>query len=141
MRNFIRHPSSIPVDFHLEELVTEGGEHLKDVSFGGLSFSSKLELSVGDIIRIKIPVIMPVFQAMGRVSWCHPEGSGFDIGIEFLNKDDMFSARMVEQVCHIEQYKQEALLTEGRKLSSEDAALEWIKKYAPHFPLPDENPD
>ena len=79
---------------------------------------------------------MPVFQAMGRVSWCRPEGNGFEIGIEFLNKDDMFSARMVEQVCHIEEYKQEVLLKEGRNLSSEEAALEWIKKYAKDFPFP-----
>ena len=46
----------------------------------------------------------------------------------------MFRARMVEQVCHIEQYRHEILKNEGRKLSSEAAALEWIQKYAPLFP-------
>ncbi|MCK4587679.1 MAG: PilZ domain-containing protein, partial [Gammaproteobacteria bacterium] len=57
MRNFFRHPSAIPIDFHLEELVTEGNEHLKNVSFGGLSFSSKRKLTTGAIISIKIPLI------------------------------------------------------------------------------------
>ena len=46
----------------------------------------------------------------------------------------MFRARMVEQVCHIEQYKHQVLKKEGRKLSGEEAALEWIQKYAPQFP-------
>lgn len=134
MRNFIRHPSAIPIDFHLEELVTEGSEHLKNVSFGGLSFISKYELATGAIISIKIPLIQPVFEAAGRVSWCRPESSQFEIGLEFLDKDDMFRARMVEQICHIEEYKHEVLKKEGRKLSSEAAALEWIQKYAPQFP-------
>ena len=134
MRNFIRHPSAIPIDFHLEELVTEGSEHLKNVSFGGLSFSSKYELAAGVIILIKIPLTQPVFEAVGRVSWCRPENNQFEIGVEFLDKNDMFRARMVEQICHIEQYKQEVLEKEGRKLSGEEAALEWIQKYAPQFP-------
>ena len=134
MRNFIRHPSSIPIDFHMEELVTGGGEHLKNVSFGGLSFNSKHELMAGAVISIKIPLIQPLFQALGRVSWCRPENNQFEVGIEFLDKDDMFRARMVEQICHIEQYKQEILKKEGRKLSGEAAALEWIQKYAPQFP-------
>ncbi len=134
MRNFIRHPSSITIDFNLEELVTEGGEHLKNVSFGGLSFISRHNLTVGAVISIKIPLIQPMFQAVGRVSWCHPENNHFEVGIKFLDKNDMFRARMVEQVCHIEQYRRDVLKKEGRKLSGEEAAMEWIQKYAPQFP-------
>ncbi len=134
MRNCIRHPSNIPIDFHLEELVSDGNEYLKNVSFGGLSFSSKHKLAAGTVIKIKIPLIKPAFEVVGRVSWCRAENNQFEVGVEFLDKDDMFRARMVEQICHIEQYKQEVLKKEGRKLSGEKAALEWIKKYASHFP-------
>lgn len=141
MRNFIRHPSNIPIDFHMEELVTKGNEYLKNVSFGGLSFSSEQELTTGTVISIKIPFIQPVFQAVGRVSWCRPENDQFEVGIEFIDKDDMFRARMVEQICHIEQYKQEVLKKEGRKLNGEEAALEWIEKFAPMFPGPEDDSD
>ncbi len=134
MRNYIRHPSNIPIDFHLEKMVTEGNEHLNNVSFGGLSFSSKNELATGATVSIKIPLIQPEFEAVGRVSWCRPGNTLFEIGVEFLNKDDMFRARMVEQICHIEQYKQEVLKKEGRKLNGGEAALEWIQKHAPQFP-------
>ena len=46
---------------------------------------------------------------------------------------------MVEQICHIEQYRREVLKKEGRRLSSEEAASEWIVKYASDFP--DTGPD
>ena len=41
---------------------------------------------------------------------------------------------MVEQICHIEQYKQDVFEKDGRRLSGEQAALEWIEKYATDFP-------
>ncbi len=134
MRSFIRHPSSIPVDFQLEELVTDGGDYLKNVSQGGLAFHSTVTLKPGTTIRIKIPLVSPVFQAIGKVTWCHPLQNTFEIGIQFLDENDSFRARMVEQICHIEQYKQEVFDKEGRQLSGEQAAVEWIQKYATDFP-------
>ena len=134
MRSFIRHPSNIPIDFQLEELVVEGNEYLKNVSIGGLAFNSKSKLDIGSVIRIKIPLVQPVFQALGRVTWCRPEDDHFEVGIEFLDENDTFRARMVEQICHIEDYKQEVLRKEGRKLSGEEAASEWIQRCAVKFP-------
>ena len=139
MRSFIRHPSDIPIDFQLEELVTEGTDYLKNVSQGGLAFNAKIALEPGATIRIKIPFVHPVFQAIGTVTWCHPQQHEFEIGIQFLDEGDTFRARMVEQICHIEQYKQEALDKEGRHLTGEQAALEWIEKYATEFPGTDKN--
>lgn len=138
MRSFIRHPSNIPIDFQLEELVVEGNEYLKNVSIGGLAFNSKSEIDVGSVIRIKIPLVQPVFQALGRVTWCHPENGHFEVGIAFLDENDSFRARMVEQICHIEEYKQEVLAKEGRKLTGEQAASEWIQRFAVEFPSPEE---
>ncbi|WP_455217800.1 PilZ domain-containing protein [Kaarinaea lacus] len=134
MRSFIRHPSNIPIDFQLEDIVVESSEYLKDVSVGGLAFRSSSKLEIDDVIRIKIPLVKPVFQALGRVIWSRRDGDHFEIGIEFLDKNDSFRARMVEQICHIEDYKQEVLKKEGRKLSDEAAASEWIKRYAVRFP-------
>jgi len=134
MRNFIRHPSNIPIDFQLEDLVIEGNEYLKNISVGGLAFNSKSMIEVGSIIRIKIPLVKPVFQALGRVTWCRPEENHFEVGIKFLDENDTFRARMVEQICHIEEYKQEVFIKEGRKLTGEEAASEWIKRFAVSFP-------
>lgn len=58
----------------------------------------------------------------------------YDVGIELLNRDDAFRARMVEQVCHIEKYRRTVKETQGRSLTGEEAAMEWIGKYASTFP-------
>jgi len=41
---------------------------------------------------------------------------------------------MVEQVCSIESYQKKIYETEGRRLTTEQAAMEWIAKYAAQFP-------
>ena len=56
------------------------------------------------------------------------------MGVELLEKEEAFRTRMIEQICHIEHYKNEVYKTEGRELSGEEAALEWINKFAHTFP-------
>ncbi len=139
MRNYIRHPSDIPIDFQAEKLTEAYPDRLKNISQGGLAFQSSTCLSPGSIIRVKIPLVTPVFQAVGRVTWCHARGDQFEIGIEFLDLDDVFRARMVEQLCHIEHFRQQMLEQEGRQLTSEQAATEWIQRFAPDFPASDDD--
>jgi len=46
----------------------------------------------------------------------------------------LFRLRMIEQICQIEHYRKEVKLVEGRDLSAEEAASEWISRYASDFP-------
>lgn len=133
-RKFIRHPSDIPIEISLQDVVTNNIEYLNNIGIGGLSFKSKVALNLDTIIRIKIPLIHPIFEATGRVCWCEETEEFFNVGVEFLEIDSAFRVRMVEQVCHIEHYKKEVSKKEGRDLSGEEAAVEWIKKYAKLFP-------
>ena len=137
-RKFIRHPSDIPIEIHLEDIVSHKKEYLNDISLGGLSFKSRIFLDSGTAIRIRIPLVHPIFEATGRVVWCEKKDGYFDAGVEFLEIDVMFRARMVEQVCHIEHYKKEISKEQGRDVSAEEAAIEWIKKYAKKFPEDEE---
>jgi hypothetical protein len=41
---------------------------------------------------------------------------------------------MVQQVCSIENYRREVQQREGRALTTQEAASEWIAKYAGRFP-------
>ena len=70
------------------------------------------------------------------MTWCRRHNEHYLIGVEFLDAQDDYRARMVEQICHIEHYKKEVLEREGRLLSGEQAAHEWIHKYAQDFPIP-----
>ena len=136
-REYIRHPSNIPIGYSLDTVV-EKKQHprrLKNVSEGGLCFISNTKIEQGSNIQIFIPLCQPEFKAQGVVAWCQTiDEKHFNIGVEFQDENIHFTLRMVEQLCHIEEYKQQILEHEGRVLSDEEAATEWINKYAGEFP-------
>jgi len=134
MRAYIRHPADVPIEF--SPLADASGEQTlaQDVSLGGLSFSSSGKLPVGSIVKVRIPVVNPPFEAEARVVWCLARPDRYEAGIEFVSEQDAYTARMVEQICHIEHYRMWVKEVEGRELDGEHAALEWIDKYAKDFP-------
>ncbi len=138
MRKFIRHPSDVPIEFSVQDVKLEK-EVLTNISVGGVALRSGERVDVGRLIDVCIPSVRPVFRAAGRVAWCLKRQDYFDVGVQFVESEDAFRARMVEQICHIEQYKKEILESEGRVLSGEEAALEWINKYASDFPAMDQS--
>lgn len=134
MRKYIRHPVDIPITYKSSDVVGQKEEYLKNISVGGLCFRAGRHLQEGTSISIQIPLTQPVFQGQGRVSWCRPSNGHYEVGVEFLDENTQFRAKMIEQVCYIEHYKREVRENEGRRLSSEEAAIEWIRKYAKDFP-------
>lgn len=145
MRQFIRHPSDIPIQFVLGDnglsdaspstgSSVKKRERLKDVSRGGLCFSADCPVRRGTPIHIEIPIQQPPYRAQGMVAWCRPEGDHYAVGVQFSEPSTRYSVRMVEQVCHIEHYRAMVRENEGRELSSQQAAEEWVDKYAAEFP-------
>jgi hypothetical protein len=134
MRKYIRHPSDIPITYNRVNVAANQKEPLKNISLGGLCFQSQRYIEQGTVLSIQIPLTTPTFEEQGIVIWCQPGSKYYDVGVQFMNKDTSFRVRMVEQVCYIEHYKHEVLAKEDRKLSGEEAAVEWITKYAKDFP-------
>ncbi|MCR6651128.1 MAG: PilZ domain-containing protein [Cellvibrionaceae bacterium] len=140
MRRFIRHPTDIPIDFQVHEDSPPVTHRIRDVSEGGLCFSAGRSMQRGTHIRIYIPVTLGActdqqpFEADGVVAWCRKEGESYAVGVQFEDRSTQFGVRMVEQVCHIEHYRFDVLQEEGRVLSSEEAAREWVERYAAEFP-------
>lgn len=133
VRRFIRHPADFPISYSLGAQ-SQKQRTMRDVSCGGLCFTSDTPIERGETVHISIPVEPPGFEAEGIVAWCKPEEDHFAIGVEFDGDSTSFSLRMVEQVCHIEHYRAEVLRCEGRELNREQAAEEWVEKYASSFP-------
>jgi hypothetical protein len=133
-RKYIRHKLDIPIQIEMEDIALDWDEYLKDISAGGLCFKSKIPIGKGTKIHIKIPLLKPVFEAEGLVVWCRKVKEHFEVGLDFIQEIDVFRMRMVEQACHIEQYKEEIYKKEGRLLTGTQAALEWIEKFAEKFP-------
>jgi hypothetical protein len=135
MRSYIRHPSDIPIEYQADAVDNLASEdRLNNISHGGLSFTSEHELAVGTVITIRINLIKPRFEVKGQVAWCQREKHLFVVGVRFMEESDLFRLRMVEQICHIEHYKSKVQAEEGRQLTGEQAAREWIQKFAGQFP-------
>ncbi len=134
MRQFIRHPASLPIEYTVDDNIMHGKEFVKDIGEGGLCFSVSNNIEPGTAIFIRISVCTPPFETKGIVVWCCKTNEKYELGVKFADAATEFRVRMIEQVCHIKQYKNEILEKEGRKLSDEEAAVEWIEKYAKDFP-------
>ncbi|MDH5357309.1 MAG: PilZ domain-containing protein [Gammaproteobacteria bacterium] len=131
-RKYIRHPSNIPLLFSLKNEVKR--TRTKDVSEGGLCFFCQHAIDKGEIIRIAIPLSRLEFEADGIVCWCKQDGDGYLVGITFQEDSVAYSVRMIEQICHIEDYRLKVKTEKGVELTSEQAAQEWITQYAHTFP-------
>ena len=138
-RQFIRHPAEVPIEIAPRSEPEDDGREpasgtARDVSLGGLAFKSPSCPQQGQLVEIRIRTVQPEFRTQARVVWCRSLREGYEVGVAFLASSDAFRARMVEQVCQIEQYRREIRETEGRELSGQEAAAEWIGKHAAAFP-------
>lgn len=133
-REFIRHTIDVPLEVRTLEGGGRRSQRGYNVSSGGLAFESVECIDPGTAVELRIPTVVPVFEAKARVVWCRPEADHFLVGVRFLDPADAFRSRMVQQVCAIEHYRKEIRRTEGRALSTREAAAEWIERYAGRFP-------
>lgn len=131
-RKFIRHPVDMPIKVYPQDQSLVPGPEMRDVSNGGISFFTNVALTKNSLLTIAIPHVAPPFEEKCVVCWCRNMGDGFEIGVRFMNQEGMFRAHMVEQVCHIRDYRLQAS-RQGRPLSSDEAAKEWISKHAEGF--------
>jgi hypothetical protein len=141
MRQFIHHPVNIPIDVSIACHHTEGVmPQSSSLGVGGLVFQTDQEISPNTLVQIRISSDQPDFITEAIVVWCHKCPHGSELGIEFLNVDDAFKLRMFEQICHIENYRLQISSNEGRTLTAEEAAIEWVTKYSANFPNPGREP-
>jgi hypothetical protein len=138
IRKYIRHPADVPIqvasDWTELEFDEASEQTLTNVSLGGLAFISPDPLEVLHRVRIGFPILNLDTFLVGKVVWCEESEEGYEIGLEFESSKDVFRLRMIEQICHIEHYRKEVAQVEGRDLSTQEAAEEWISKYASDFP-------
>lgn len=134
-RQYIRHPTDIPIEFCLVDIPSQcDTNYINNVSRGGLSFRTNQFIEPKSWVSLNIPVYQESVDVRAQVCWCSKrDDGGYDVGVNFADKSSAFSARMVEQVCHIEQYRHDVMLNEGRELSGDEAAAEWIQKFANEF--------
>lgn len=112
-------------------MVANRHDYQLNIGQGGLCFSSNRALPLGAHIQIEIPIAEPAFRAEGILAWSHERDGDFETGVRFTGAEAEYNLRMVGQIEH---YRREVPEREGRVISSEEAALEWIRQYVADFP-------
>lgn len=103
-----------------------------------MAFVTNTPYAPGDLVEIDCTTLGHQATITGEVIWSDTSTGGrthtYANGIRFLDTTMFSRARVVEQVCRIERYRQAQQERHGRTLSSEQAAEEWITKLAHRFP-------
>lgn len=133
-RKFIRHPTDVPLEVWQVTDTSHNLEKMRDISLGGLAFRAHKCWENGTVIGIRISLVDPPFETIGKVAWCQEQKRHFNIGVQFLEENDVTKAHIVEQICQIERYRK-MLEKQGRTLTVEEAAIEWISLYGDSFHL------
>ncbi len=92
----------------------------------------KRPFTKGQQLRLWVPAITHESAADTLVIACSSNSQGYRLTLAFTNEEQAFRFRMVEQLCHIHHYHRQ-MQHQGRRLSLNEAACEWISRFACSF--------
>jgi len=95
----------------------------------GLSLTAGSPHTSGEWLRISAPSLSQDLYVNALVTDCCREGDHYLLKLAFLTQEQLFRARMLEQLCQIVLHQRKAPTEEAEK-----RALEWIARQAAHFP-------
>jgi hypothetical protein len=135
IRKHIRHVTGIPIEVTMDfdDDCHSEDDTITNVSLGGLSFIASDRLDIKENIEVRFPIINSNARLSARVVWCEKSRKGYEVGLEFDDPKEVERLKMVEQICQIEKFREEVGEREGRHLTSEQAAREWISHFAGEF--------
>lgn len=126
----IDHPASQPLYYRIEPDL-----HLPERRQCGLllRFHSRRPLFRGTRLELRVPIADQVHTFHGEIvrGWEGEHAPRVQVWIN--HREEFFAVRMVEQLCHIAHYRQNIERREGRAISDEEAANEWISRFASAF--------
>ena len=134
IRRHIRLVTGIPVEVSLDyHRYQAQGDEISNVSLGGLCFIANDRLDINESIQVRFPLLDQEKLIDGKVVLCHKTGKGYEVGLEFDDPDEVERLKTIEQIRDIENYRESRAQQGQPKLSSEQAAREWVKQYAGEF--------
>ena len=131
MREHVRHLAGIPI-----EIVHNGGRDryvLQNVSLGGIACYGDVSLPERTKVQVHMYLLKPAYSAHGHIIWCKQGEQGYELGIELSGEKDRARLHMIEQISHIEHYRNEVKLSEQRDIDGEQAAREWVATHVSDY--------
>ena len=132
---FIHHRQGFPLDY--KRLLSDPEKEQSADAEGntGLLFHSEEYLQPGTAIEATITLKNRPEKIRGKVVMVRECDDYYEIGLWLAHHADASRARIVEQACYIEEYIRDKKLREGPfVINRENAAEEWISKYAAEVP-------
>lgn len=125
MRRFLRHSSNLPVELRPRRHSPSASQRLDNISLGGAACHSSQPLAQGTPVTLHIPLLGEQATYPGQVAWCTKQANSYLLGVAFSEHAPELRAHMVEQVCHLEQYRRHREQQAGQSLPLELIAEEW----------------
>jgi hypothetical protein len=98
----------------------------------GLSYLCNQPLDQGLLVQFRLPSISDQACSKLWVALCEPHQRGYLLSLRFMNDEQLYRFRMMEQLSEIYQYQQR-MRRQGRHLDLDQAANEWINRFAASF--------
>ncbi|MFC1553292.1 hypothetical protein ACFL7D_01550 [candidate division KSB1 bacterium] len=133
MVKFIKHLSEIPLDFQVSDITQS--EEIPPFGYErtGLTVTTDNEIKKGSKVKINFPLRDKIFDVHGIVEFCKKTRNRYEFGVVFRNSEDELRTRLIEQAYYIDKYRCDIEINEGRSLTGQEAAMEWIEKFAKDF--------
>jgi hypothetical protein len=102
----------------------------RDVSLGGLSFLTPVELEINSLVVLRIVVKNRVYRLRARIAYCRSDRPGlFQSGAIFSNGPTQFRLRLARVFVEIYEYHL-ALLRSDPAITEEAAADRWLAEHS-----------
>jgi Tfp pilus assembly protein PilZ len=102
-RKYPRHPVEISIDYKISGDSSGKTDLTQNISYGGLCFQTQSFINPGTLLTLGFPSINPNFEVAGKVAWCSAKADKVEVGVQFLDENDAFRARMIEEICHLKE--------------------------------------
>lgn len=134
-RRFVRHPLEFPLTYKVLDQTSFTISQTTDMSDFGISFLADEPLTEGQLLELDIHSPKKLFHAKSIVKWQNYSSTEnkYRIGVMFVNRQEGFHARMLEQICQIDLYHRYKMQTEKREIPYNEVAFEWINLYGKSF--------
>ncbi len=129
-QRYIQHPAELPIHFREIPRTFSRVVGLPNENCGVICFDSARPVCVSAILEVSVTVHGDTQSFRGMVRWVRSTGRRFEVAVCPMTREDAFTARMSEQVCHIEAFRRST----GRRMDLGKATREWIRIHAPNFP-------
>lgn len=128
----------LPIDLEFDPLLVAATVICPPPSTLSTSFSCIWPSSFkpGQPLRLRIPAIDHEIATDTLVIQCTSTDTGFLLTLIILDQEQAFKFRMLLQLSHIHHYHQQ-LHHQGRRTTLNEAAQEWIARFADSFPSMD----